>query len=216
MITETQEAAVIGAGGHGKVVIGLLQELGFKVSMVLDDDPRKWGTTILSVPVKGPIKELVGTQVSRAILGIGENRTRLQVAKDNKDLHWISAVHPFSWVHPSVQIGEGSVVFAGCVIQPDTIIGKHCIINTGATIDHDCRIADGVHIAPGSRLAGNVVIGEGSFLGVGVSVIPGCSIGRGTIIGAGATVTGDIPDLVVAVGTPARPIRSLEQEREEG
>lgn len=216
MISETQEVAVIGAGGHGKVVIGLLQELGFKVSMILDDDPRKWGTRILSVPVKGPIKELVRTQASRAIIGIGENRTRLQVAKDNEGLHWVTAVHPYSWVHPSVKIGEGSVVFAGCVIQPDTIIGKHCIINTGATIDHDCRIADGVHIAPGSHLAGNTVIGEGSFLGVGVSVIPGCTIGKGVTIGAGATVTGDIPDLVVAVGTPARPIRSLILGREEG
>lgn len=215
MTTEKREAVVIGAGGHGKVIISLLQELGFKVSMVLDDNPARWGENILSVPVKGPVEEIKGMQDIGAIIGIGNNQTRLEVAKNN-DTHWITAIHPFSWIHPSVKIGEGSVVFAGSVIQPDTVVGKHCIINTGVTIDHDCQIGDGVHIAPGCHLAGNITIGEASFLGVGVSVIPGCTIGKGTTIGAGATVTTDLPDNVVAVGTPAKPIRSLIQETKEG
>ncbi len=216
MKVKDREAVVIGAGGHGKVIISLLQELGFKVSMVLDDNPSRWGENILSVPVKGPVEEILRMQDIGAVIGIGNNPTRLEVAKKNHDIHWITAIHPFSWVHPSVKIGEGSVVFAGSVIQPDTVIGKHCIINTGVTIDHDCQIGDGVHIAPGCHLAGNITIEEGSFLGVGVSVIPGCTIGKGTIVGAGATVITDLPEMVVAVGTPARPVRSSMQEKKEG
>ena len=55
MKVEDRHAMVIGAGGHGKVVASLLQELGFRVTMVLDDDPAKWGGKILSIPVKGPV-----------------------------------------------------------------------------------------------------------------------------------------------------------------
>lgn len=208
MKVEDREVVVIGAGGHGKVIVSLLQELGFKVTVVLDDDPARWGMKILGVPVNGPTEDFLKKSNREAVIGIGDNTTRRKVAKDSQGTRWITAVHPYSWVHPSVRIGEGSVVFAGTVIQPDTVIGRHCIINTGATIDHDCRIGDGVHIAPGCHLAGGVTIGDGSFLGVGVSVIPGCVIGKGSIVGAGATVISDLPDLVVAVGTPARPKRS--------
>jgi len=207
MKVEDRHAMVIGAGGHGKVVASLLQELGFRVTMVLDDDPAKWGGKILSIPVKGPVSEFIREQDTVAIIGIGDNRTRVKVAEANHGARWITAVHPFSWVHPSVKIGEGSVVFAGSVIQPDTLIGKHCIINTGVAIDHDCRIGDGVHIAPGCHLSGGVSVGQGAFLGVGVSVIPCCTIGRNAIVGAGACVIGDIPEGTTAVGVPAKAIK---------
>ncbi len=206
------EAIVAGAGGHGKVVVSLLQELGYRVIALLDDDRSKWGSCILSVPVEGPVKKLREIACSGAILAVGSNRTRLDLAEKFQGMTWLSAVHPYSWVHPSVKIGEGSVIFAGGIIQPDTVIGRHCIINTGVTVDHDCRIEDGAHLAPGCHLAGNVFVGKGAFLGVGVSVIPGCCIGKGTIVGAGASVVSDLPEGVVAVGVPARPVRPLSGE----
>lgn len=209
MSVRRKEVVVIGAGGHGKVVVSLLQDLGYRVKTVLDDDESKWGSTILAVPVEGPIEKIRALDFDGAVLAVGDNRVRLTLAERYENLPWISAVHPRAWVHPSVFLGAGSVVFAGVVIQPDTQIGVHCILNTGATVDHDCLIEDGVHIAPGCHLAGGVSVGKAGFLGVGVSVVPGISIGSGTIVGAGAVVVSNLPGNIVAVGVPAKPIRSL-------
>jgi serine acetyltransferase len=58
-----------------------------------------------------------------------------------------------------------------------------------------------------------VTIGNGSWLGHGVMVLPGSHIGRHVVIGANSVVSGDIPDYSVAVGVPARVIRSYEEGR---
>lgn len=57
-------------------------------------------------------------------------------------------------------------------------------------------------------------IGKGCWLGAGVVVVPGVTIGDDTVIGAGSVVTRDIPSQVLAVGTPCRVLRELnEQDR---
>ncbi|MER5993075.1 sugar O-acetyltransferase [Streptomyces viridosporus] len=54
-----------------------------------------------------------------------------------------------------------------------------------------------------------ITIGDNVWLGGGVIVCPGVTIGDDSVIGAGAVVTKDIPAGVVAVGNPARPVRTL-------
>lgn len=55
-----------------------------------------------------------------------------------------------------------------------------------------------------------ITIGDNVWLGGGVIVLAGVSIGDNTVVGAGAVVTRDLPANVVAVGNPARPVRTLE------
>ena len=57
---------------------------------------------------------------------------------------------------------------------------------------------------------GNVTIGNNVFVGAEAVILPGVTIGNNVIIGANSTVTHDIPDNVVAVGSPARILCSLE------
>nr|WP_279635371.1 DapH/DapD/GlmU-related protein [Rhodococcus koreensis] len=54
-----------------------------------------------------------------------------------------------------------------------------------------------------------VQIGDNVWIGSNVTILPGVSIGNGAVIGAGAVVARDLPDYVLAVGVPARVIRSL-------
>ncbi|XXV05656.1 DapH/DapD/GlmU-related protein [Sorangium sp. So ce1335] len=53
-------------------------------------------------------------------------------------------------------------------------------------------------------------IGDNVWLGAGVIVLPGVTIGDNTVVGAGAVVTRDLPANVLAVGNPARVIRSID------
>lgn len=193
--------AVFGAGGHAKVIIGLLRARGIPVAACIDDDCAKWSRRVLGVEVTGPTGGVAAGTL--AILGIGNNQTRQRLS--TLPMRWATLIHPSAYVDPSVEIGAGTVVFAGAVVQPDTRVGMHAIVNTGACVDHDCVIEDFAHVAPGVHVAGGVIIGEGAFLGVGASVIPGRSIGRWAIVGAGAAVVRDVSAATTVVGVPARP-----------
>lgn len=63
------------------------------------------------------------------------------------------------------------------------------------------------------RGAGPVTIGNNVWIGEMVAVLPGVTIGDGSVIGAGAVVTRDIPPASVAVGTPARVIKTYNFEK---
>ncbi|GGW70644.1 maltose O-acetyltransferase [Streptomyces lucensis JCM 4490] len=89
------------------------------------------------------------------------------------------------------------------------------------TIGEDCQIGPNVQlltpthpVEPEPRrdkleAALPITIGDNVWLGGGVIVCPGVSIGDNSVIGAGSVVTKDVPAGVVAVGNPARPVRTL-------
>ena len=52
-------------------------------------------------------------------------------------------------------------------------------------------------------------IKDGAHIGIGAIIMPGVTIGKGAVIGAGSVVTRDIPDYCVAVGSPAKVIKSF-------
>jgi sugar O-acyltransferase (sialic acid O-acetyltransferase NeuD family) len=202
-----ENIVIIGAGGHAKVVAATALAMGIAIDGIYDDDPEKRGRDILKIPVLGPLSDMDKRGSLKAVLAIGDNATRKRLSDRFIHSEWITLIHPSAFVHPSVTLGRGTVVFANAVVQPDTHIGDHCIINTGATVDHDCTIGDFCHIAPGVNLAGDVHIQEGVFLGIGSSVIIGKRIGEWATVGAGGVVIRDIPSHSVAVGIPAKILR---------
>ena len=199
-----KEICLIGAGGHAKVILALIEELGMRCTAIYDDAEKLHGTLLCGIPVTGPVSALPDREDISAVIAIGVNETRRRISGAFKNISWCTLVHPHSWVHRSVSIGEGSVVFAGSVIQPDSIIGAHTIVNTSVSIDHDCRIGDFCHIAPGCHIAGGVNIGSSVFCGIGSSVTQYLSVCGGVTIGAGAAVTRDITEPGIYTGLPAK------------
>jgi len=201
------KVAVIGAGGHARVVASTLLAAGHHVSGFYDDDAETWGRYIFDIPVVGPIKELKADDCSHAILGIGSNHIRKRLAEE-LDLNWITVVHPFAWVHPEAIIGPGTVVCAGAIVQPYAHIGAHVILNTKASVEHDCYVGDYVHMAM-SHLAGGASADEGAFIALGGIVLPGINVGAWSTLGAGALATQDVPPDSVVVGPPSRITRAM-------
>jgi sugar O-acyltransferase (sialic acid O-acetyltransferase NeuD family) len=191
----TKQIVVIGAGGHGKV------------DAIYDDDQSLWGTQILGVPVRGPILDLrVSPQRFSAIIGIGNSTIRQRLV-ESLPLEWLSVVHPHAFVHDSVELGAGTVVFAGAVLQPHVTVGRHVIVNTSASIDHDCQIGDFVGIGPGTHLSGTVRVDDRSLLGTGCSVLPNVHIETDATVGAGTVVIHNVPRSSTLVGPAPRIIR---------
>lgn len=195
--------AVLGAGGHAKVVIATARSAGWTDLVCCDDDPARHGGHVLGVPIVGGMAAVLGDPGATAVIAVGDNRARRTLA-EGAACQFATLIHASAVVDPSVALGDGTVVFAGCVIQPDVVVGAHAIINTGAAIDHDGRLGAFVHLGPGARLCGAVAIGEGTLVGIGAVAIPGVRIGAWATIGAGAAVVGNVSDRVTAVGVPAK------------
>ncbi|MBU4524547.1 MAG: acetyltransferase [Desulfomicrobium sp.] len=198
---------ILGANGHGRVVLSVLRSNGGDALGFYDDAPELSEAIISGLSVLGRLEDFGRLSGAEAIIGIGDCKVRRMVASKFRDILWAVAVHAHSWVDPLCTVALGSVVCAGAVVQVGAQIGAHCIINTGATVDHDCRIGNFVHICPGVHLGGNVTVGNGSWLGIGSQVIQGITIGKNVMVAAGATVVRDISDNAVVMGTPARIVR---------
>ena len=111
------------------------------------------------------------------------------------------------------QIHVGDRVFAN--------VGLVCLDVARITIGDDARIGPGVQLLTpthpleadvrreGWESAEPITIGRNVWLGGAVVVCPGVTIGDGTVVGAGSVVTRDLPPGVLAVGNPARVVRSL-------
>ncbi len=129
-------------------------------------------------------------------------------------------------------LGEGSEIRPPfwCDYGYQTTVGARTFINFGlVSLDvASVTIGDDVQIGPNVQLltpthpvearprrdkwetALPIVIGNNAWLGGGVIVGPGVTIGENTVLGAGSIVIRDLPANVVAVGNPARVIRTLE------
>ena len=116
-------------------------------------------------------------------------------------------------------IWSNSIVDYGCTIGDRVKIHSNCYIAQFTTIEEDVFIAPGVTIAndihPGCPLSVKCmrgpIIKTGAQIGVNSTILPYVTIGEHALIGSGSVVVKDIPPRTVAVGNPARPIRSIDE-----
>lgn len=140
-------------------------------------------------------------------------------------------------IGPHVALSAGMVPGQECVSMPVVRIGDRCLIGRGSGIvghfsidigddvwtGHHVYITDQNHgyenvdipISQQSMPEKPVRIGSGSWLGHGTVVLPGADIGEHVVIGANSVVTGVIPPFSVAVGAPARVVKSIPQVGDE-
>lgn len=122
-----------------------------------------------------------------------------------------------SVIGDEVSIWSNSIIDYGCVIGDRVKIHANCYVAQFTEIDDDAFLAPGVCLAndlfPGSHASAAEMqgpsIGAGAQLGVNVTVVPYVSIGAGSIIGAGAVVTKDVPEGVLAYGNPAVAVTAI-------
>ncbi|MGB9975792.1 acetyltransferase [Thermovenabulum sp.] len=199
---------ILGAGGHGKVVADIAKSMNYWDEICfLDDDIKKLNSIINGFKVIGRFDDYKKFKESftYAFVAIGNNKYRLSILEELEKVGYKIPVikHNFSYISDTVQIGEGTVIMPGVVINTNTIIGKGCIINTSSSIDHDCILKDGVHISPGANIGGTVNIGKCTWVCIGSKIINNVTIGKNVIIAAGSVVTKNIPDNIMVAGIPA-------------
>ena len=190
---------IIGASGHGKVVADIAALIGYRDIVFLDDDQSI--KECAGWPVVGKSKEAPDGEV---FVAVGKAETRKMLMERYSDRTQPTLIHPNAVMAGDVEIGSGSVVMAGAVINPGVKIGRGVIVNTSSSIDHDCLIGDYSHISVGAHLCGTVLVGGMTWIGAGATISNNVNICGGCTVGAGAVVIKDIEEEGTYIGVPVK------------
>ncbi len=202
-----KQVIVIGASGHGKVVADIVRRSGDTLLGFLDDN-EMLPTEVAGISVLGKVEDYAKYPEASFVIGIGNSFVREKIARQLRDVHWYTAIHPSAVISAlDTQIGVGSVVMANAVVNPSSHIGEHCIINTSAVVEHDNHVENFAHISVGAKLGGTVSVGAHTWVGIGSTIINNITICGHCTIGAGAVVIHDIKESGTYVGVPARKIK---------
>jgi sugar O-acyltransferase (sialic acid O-acetyltransferase NeuD family) len=198
---------IVGAGGHAQVVADILlhQDDLYPIGYV-DDDLRRAVEKPLGLPVLGTLAQIASIPHDAVVVAIGDNKVRQRLFEQlySTGEHFATARHPHSTVAHNTQIGPGTMICAGVIVNSESTVGANTILNTGSTLDHHNHLGNHVHIAPGVHTGGEVVIDEGALIGIGAIVLPRRHVGAWCQIGAGSVVTADVPAHATVLGVPAR------------
>ena len=143
------------------------------------------------------------------VLGVYQPQHKINIIKSlkpNKD-RFINGIHSGLDISKMSSLGNGVLINSKVSIAAHIHIGDFVSINRNVSVGHHTIIGDYCSINPGCNVAGNVTIGEGTTIGMGTNILHQVKIGKNSIIGAGSVVTKDIPDNVIAYGSPCKVIR---------
>ncbi len=201
-----EKLIIIGASGHGKVAADIAIKMNKWQSIAFLDDDESIKTSMGLEVIGKTADAFTYKEEADFFVAIGSNVTREKIQEKlvEEELNVVNLIHPAVVIGTDVEIGIGTTVMAGAVINSSTRIGKGCIINTSASLDHDNNIEDYVHISPGTRVAGSVTVGKATWLGIGSVISNNVNICSDCKVGAGAVVVKDITEPGTYVGVPVR------------
>ena len=209
-----KKIAVIGAGGHSRVVLSeLMFAYGLSNCVVVDiGESVGVKTNFFDCQV---LEKNFFSQRNETLLGydyylaIGDNKTRKEwwnylISQGFSVPNLISKKASIS---NGVEIGFGNLICPGAHVGPYAKLGDNNIINTHAIIEHESTVGSHTHLAPASRVLGRATVGDLCMIGAGATILDRVNLIQGVQIGAGSVVLDDIalPNSV-HVGVPSRKI----------
>ena len=137
---------ILGAGGYGRTVADVAEQLGYSTIVLDDADPDH--------PLSS-FKAYINSSIS-FIPAFGNNTFRLEwinrIEENGGQL--ATLIHPTAYISPTATISQGTVILPHAIVNTDVVVGKGCIINLGAIVDHGCILEEGVHICLGAIVKG--------------------------------------------------------------
>ena len=161
-----------------------------------------------------------------------------EMKRDSQLLHKFNLAMPYTEEYIKLMnelfynnIGEGSIINNQLtVVVPKSVkVGKRVTIMNGAllmaagtiTIEDDVMIAAHAKIISNNHdpydrqvlLCKPVVIKQGAWIGAGATILPGVTVGKYAIVGSDSVVSKDVPPFSVVVGSPAKVIKVLDENK---
>jgi sugar O-acyltransferase (sialic acid O-acetyltransferase NeuD family) len=211
---------IYGAGGLGREV--------FELAIAINNSKQRWSEIVfiddgenienprgLSIYKFAEILKKIDVDNIEFCIAIGEPSIRKKLYKKllKSSMKMATLIHPEVTIPESTAIGAGVVICKFVSITCDINIGENAYIHPMACIGHDATIGGHTVISSFVDVAGNCLVGNCSFLAINVILKQGVRIGSNSIIGMASVVYKDIPNDIIALGNPARPMKNNTEQR---
>jgi sugar O-acyltransferase (sialic acid O-acetyltransferase NeuD family) len=190
---------LVGGGGHCRAAIDVVEAEGQYLIKGIVQPKTESVMAVLGYPILGEDADLpeLLRNIPHALVTVGQIKTpalRQRLYDSLKTCNAIvpSIVSPHAYIARDVQIGEGTVIMHGAIVNTGAHIGVNGIINSLVLVEHDAAVGNHCHISTGAKVNGGVIVGDGCFVGSGAVLGEGVRIGINCIIGAGCVITRDV------------------------
>ena len=168
---------------------------------------RVWAYSKLRASIRSPIDSSI------IILGVAEIQGTANITL-GKNLYLYRELYFETQASGKITIGDSVVISRGVHL----VAFSYIRIGHGVMIGEYCSIRDANHRLSKTHNMRNtghdsqpINIAENVWIGRGATILPGVTIGKGAVIGANAVVTKDIPEHSIALGIPAKVIRTISE-----
>ncbi len=186
---------LIGAGGHAKACIDVIEEEKKYKILGLVEKKKTKNNKFMNYPILGDDSYLskIKKKNLNALITVGQIKNsylREKIFNHLINLGFVLPIiiSPKAYVSKKSKIGSGSIVMHNAVVNSSVYIGKNCIINNRSLIEHGVSIGNHTHISTGAIINGDCLIGNNSFVGSGAVIKEGIKIGDHCIVGMGKIV----------------------------
>jgi acetyltransferase-like isoleucine patch superfamily enzyme len=192
---------------------------------VVGDGARLQDGVVIGKPVAlGPRSSAPREAPPAAVIGAGATICAGAVLVAGARIGELAVVGDQAHVRERAVVGEGTVVGRGSAVDNDVTIGARVRVQTGCYLTAYSTVEDDVFIAPSVTLTNDDTMGRhgseyevrGAALrracrvGARVVLLPGIEVGEEAFVAAGSVVTSSVPARTLVMGTPARPVREIE------
>jgi sugar O-acyltransferase (sialic acid O-acetyltransferase NeuD family) len=191
----TKDLLLVGAGGHARSCIDVIESTGIYQIAGLIGQPIEIGNFEVGYQVIGQDTDLaqLAKTHTHALVTVGQIKSatlRVNLFNLIQQCGFTSPtiISSFAQVSKHATVGAGSIVMHGAIVNAGAVIGDNCIINSRSIIEHDVTVDDHSHISVGAILNGGVTVSKETFIGSGALIREGLNIGSQCVIGMGAVV----------------------------
>lgn len=211
-----QRLLIIGSGEFGLQALHYSQIDGRYVVVGFIDDYREKHILINGIPVLGNIDDIIplydAGRFDSMFIAIGYKHLRVKQAIFERfygKIPFANIIANPIYIDSSAKIGDGVMIYPGCIIDKNVVIGHNVVLNLNALVSHNSFVGNSTFCAPRVTIAGFTQIGSCCFLGAGGCIIDNISIGDDIIIGASSLVISNLEVAGTYVGVPVTFLKSL-------
>lgn len=207
-----KDVVILGAGGFAQEVLFTIESVNavkkeWNCIGFMSEIPTDWGWNYKGLPILSPDQ---CKSIPYAVMGIGDPGLKKRFAQQYHFHTFPTIIHPTVFFADRVHISDqGVLICAKTILLSSCEVKDFATLNVGIIIGHDAVIKEFATVSPGALIMGNCEVGKSSYIGVGASFREKMKVGEGSVIGANAAVVKNIPEYSMAVGVPAKPIKTL-------
>ena len=207
---------IYGAGGFGREILDRIKEIQLSKDVYskiyfIDDtmSPGAWKENKQVIDFMNA-KEVLRGKDCEILVGMGDAHVREVIGKRllENDFKLGQLICQSAIISESAEIEEGAIISPWVLVSNNVKIGFNAAINIQSIIGHDVTIGKNCSISSMVNIGGGSKVGDSVYIGMGALIKEKITIGDNSIIGMGAVVYSDIPSNVIAVGNPARVVKT--------